>query len=129
VASPRELGDRQRRRVRREDHVVRADLVETRVELLLDDGIFGDRLEDDVGRLELLELGGAPHAGETLVVVLPADPLLLEETTQSLLEPDEASIDRVLRAVPEQNLLAVLCGDLSNPDPHHARSQKTDDLH
>ena len=75
--SCRHLDDRERRRVRGEDRVLGADLVQFLEHAILDLDILDDRLDDEIAVAKIIELSRAGHPIERCLAILGRDLLLI----------------------------------------------------
>ena len=117
-----ERGDRDRRRVRREDGLGRKRLVRTAEDRLLHRRVLDDGLDEQVGRNEIVDRG---DAREHLVGCRSA---LLGELAEALLHARERALDGARHLVVERDAAPGRCDDLRDAAAHLARADDEDVL-
>ena len=124
-----ELGDRQARRVGREDAALRDDRLCRLGDGGLDAAVLEDGLDDDVAALEVLVVGARLDAAEDPVDLLLRRPALFELASQALLHLGLAALGGVEIAVEEHHVDADLRRDMGDALPHQPSADDPDLLH
>jgi hypothetical protein len=122
-------GDREARRVGREDRVLGTHCVELFPQAVLELEIFGDRLEDDVAVLEVVDARRERQAPQRVVAVLRGHLLLFHELGQGFLDGRLALVVECVRNVPDDRFVPRGRGDLCDAPPHQPATQHADLLY
>ena len=124
-----DLRHRQRRRVRREHGSRVADPFELDEERALRAELLHDRLDHEVARREVGEVGRrrqAPERGLALVLRLLS---LFDLPGEKVADPPRGGVGEVCRHLPADDLEAGFDPDLRDSGPHRAEADDSDPLH
>ncbi len=125
VGSRAERRDRDRRRVRGQDHVGPRQLIEPREERLLRLAILEDGLDDVVAVGESVGVGCRREPGERCVTLGRREAALLDELSKAFLDRCLGSIERARCGVDEPDLEPCLREHLGNTVAHRACANHT----
>ena len=121
-----ELGDRQRRRVRRQDAFGRHDVLEPREELALRRGVLDDRLDDELRDARVGQCDDARDSRDRGVGVALLEPPLGHELAECVGDRIPARICGAETRVMQLHLVARDSGDLRDPCTHCAGADHGD---
>ena len=121
-----DLGDAERRGVGREDALGRDDPVELAEDRLLDLERLDDRLHDQVGPGELLELGREADPAEQLGLLGLGELLALHGAVGGVLEVGAPAVDGLVVELDADDVEAVAGEDLRDSGAHGAESDHAD---
>ena len=122
-------GDRERRGVRPEDHVVVDDLVEVGEDVLFDVHVLECRLDDQVRGREVRQFGRAFDPVDDRVCLALLDCALRDEATQAILDRVEPVLDELILDVPHHHVVALHARDLGDTTAHRAGADHTDGVY
>jgi hypothetical protein len=121
-----DLGDAQRGGVGGQDGVVGDDPVELGEDRLLDLQRLHDRLDDDVGPGQGVELGGEADPAQQLGLLGLAQLLALDRPVGGVLEVGATALDPLVVLLHADDVEAVAGEDLRDAGPHGAESDHAD---
>ena len=104
----------------------RADRVEYREGLVLEDLILGHRLHDEVRRFQVLEVGRPGDACERRVLGLRVELALHHEALERLAQSRERAPNQLVVGLDEQDLEAGLGRDLDDAGAHEPAPDDAD---
>ncbi len=122
----RDLGDGERRGVRRENGIGPADPVELGEELALRLQLLDDRLDHEVAVRKVVELGRQREPPDRLVARALLQLALLDLAREEVRDPAVRLLGQLERHLPADGVHACLDAELRDPGAHRAQPDDTD---